>query len=114
MLPAGNLLVVSTHTKEIHEEVHSFKCLDSCIVDMAYCPSLNKAGITWTALVLCCLHSFKWLDCCNVDMAYCPYLDEAGIRWVALIRYCQKLPTCQLCNITNCIHETQHPSATFQ
>ena len=41
---AGNLLVVSTHTKEIHEEVHSYKCLDCCIVDMAYCATLNKAG----------------------------------------------------------------------
>lgn len=41
---AGNLLVVSTHSKEIHEEVHSYQCLDCCIVDMAYCASLNKAG----------------------------------------------------------------------
>ena len=41
---AGNLLVVSTHTNEIHEEVHSYKCLDCCIVDMAYCATLNKAG----------------------------------------------------------------------
>ena len=36
--------MVSTHTKEIHEEVHSYKCLDCCIVDMAYCATLNKAG----------------------------------------------------------------------
>ncbi|KAL0039283.1 hypothetical protein WJX79_001413 [Trebouxia sp. C0005] len=41
----GNLLVVSTHTKEIHEEVHSYKCLDCCIVDMAYCATLNKAVV---------------------------------------------------------------------
>ncbi len=55
---AGNLLVVSTHTKEIHEEVHSYKCLDCCIVDMAYCATLNKAGaVTWwcqSPLVSCC------------------------------------------------------------
>ena len=43
-LVVGCLLVVSTHSKEIHEEVHSYQCLDCCIVDMAYCVPLNKAG----------------------------------------------------------------------
>ena len=48
--PAGCLLVVSTHSKEIHEEVHSYQCLDCCITDMAYCLPLNKAGDTYIGI----------------------------------------------------------------
>ena len=51
--------MVSTHSKEIHEEVHSYQCLDCCIVDMAYCVPLNKAGESWRAVLDVKLTDFR-------------------------------------------------------
>ena len=41
---AGQVLVVSTHNKEMSEEVHSAKYLNSGVASMAVCAALNRAG----------------------------------------------------------------------
>ena len=67
---AGQVLVVSTHNKEMSEEVHSAKYLNSSVASMAVCAALNRAG------------GPELLDHSGMaTMAVCPALDRAGMSW---------------------------------
>ena len=39
--------MVSTHNKEMSEEVHSAKYLNSSVASMAVCAALNRAGMSY-------------------------------------------------------------------